>query len=92
MSFIRQLFFYALVLAVMAVFVYVCNMGYSSYQRVKSLQAQRDGLEESVGKLRAQIADYKHRQDRFQTDAAYVERVAREQGRVVPNEIVFKVE
>lgn len=53
-------------------------------QQVESkLRAENQASDAAVRKLR-------HRQDQFVTNASFVERVARNEGMVKPDEIVFK--
>ena len=56
------------------------------------LTEQRDALESQVSELKAEVEGFKTKQSRFATDAAFVERVARQHGRSTPNEIVFVFE
>ncbi|MGI6496289.1 MAG: FtsB family cell division protein [Kiritimatiellia bacterium] len=92
MKFLEPFFTSVLIACLVALVVYLGFMGTPLYYRVQKQAAERDELAKSVARIRMELADYQHRQDRFETDAAYVERVARESGRVVPNEIVFVVE
>lgn len=61
-------------------------------KETSQLTAQRDALEAEVSALKAEVEGYRTKQDRFATDSAFVERVARQNGRSTPNEIVFVFE
>ncbi len=58
----------------------------------RKLTDQRNALEAEVAALKAEVDDFKSKQDRFATDAAFVERVARQNGRATPDEVVFVFE
>ena len=57
----------------------------------QSLQARRFNLTEDNDKLRGQIRELQQNQQRFKTDPEFVERLAREQGRVKPGETLYKI-
>jgi len=57
----------------------------------QDLQSRRLNLTEENGKLRGQIHELEQNQQRFKTDPEFVERLAREQGRVKPGETLYKV-
>lgn len=71
---------------------YVVSWLFPSWKSVRQLTDRRIALESSVATLQAEVNDYKRRQDRFATDPAFVERIARENGRSAPGEIVFVFE
>ncbi len=54
-----------------------------------SLRSTRTAIEESNGKLVADIKDLRIKQERFTSEPAYVERTAREIGMVRPDETVY---
>jgi cell division protein FtsB len=54
-----------------------------------NLRTTRAAIEQSNGKLVADIRDLRIRQERFTSEPAYVERTAREIGMVRPNETVY---
>ena len=57
----------------------------------QDLQSRRLALTEDNDKLRGQIHELEQNQQRFKTDPEFVERLAREQGRVKPGETLYKV-
>ncbi len=57
----------------------------------QDLQARRLTLTEDNEKVRGQIRELEQNQQRFKTDPEFVERIAREQGRVKPGETLYKV-
>lgn len=66
------------------VFLPKCN-------ELRTLQRQRAELQEENRRLRSQICELVVKQDRIMTDAAYLERVAREEmGLVKTNETIFR--
>ena len=60
------------------------NKALQDYQKRRGLLQQENRQTEAV------VNDLKERQDRFNTDPAFVERTAREAGMVKKDEIVFK--
>ena len=57
----------------------------------RDLQARRLTLTEDNVKLRWQIHELEQNQQRFKTNPEFVERLAREQGRVKPGETLYKI-
>lgn len=77
----------AVLLVIGALFVFAPQIG-----RQQRLQAEKEQKERYAESLDAQIDDYQARQEKFRSDPSYVERVAREMGRVKPDEVVIKYE
>ncbi|MEI7436304.1 MAG: septum formation initiator family protein [bacterium] len=73
-----------LVIGLVALFMPKCR-------NFQDLQARRLTLTEDNDKLRGQIRELEQNQQRFKTDAEFVERLAREQGRVKPGETLYKI-
>lgn len=55
----------------------------------RGMQAQRDTLKESLDAINVETQKLKRDQVRFSESAEFVERLARENRRVAPNETVF---
>lgn len=60
-------------------------------RRLNELWRRRAALETEAAEWRARREDLQRRRERFQSDAEFVERIAREYGRARTNEIVFKL-
>jgi len=72
-----------LVIGVTCVFLPQCN-------RLRELQRQRVSLEEQNRHTEALTRDLREKQEKFDSDTAFVVRTARETGLVMPNETVYK--
>lgn len=59
------------------------------YNSLCELQRRKAELQEQNRQTAALTTEFQLKQERFRTDAAFVERVARETGMVKPDEIVF---
>ena len=57
----------------------------------QNLQARKLALSDGNERLRAQGHELDEKQRKFRTDPEFVERVAREQGRVKPGETLYRV-
>lgn len=75
--------FASLVMALICVFIPKTH----AYQ---SLQKRKEMLEQGNNQIEAKVRELRQKQKRFQTDAAVVERVAREHGMAMPGETIFK--
>ncbi len=60
------------------------------YRHLCALQRQRDDLRQENERIQEMIVDLRRKQERFKSDAAFVERTARERGRVKDDEVVFR--
>jgi cell division protein FtsB len=58
---------------------------------LRGLQSRQQQIQAENSKMQADILDLKHRQHAFETNPAYVERVARESGMVKSNETVIRL-
>lgn len=59
------------------------------YRQLRQLSLKRDLLENRIQVKQQEIADLKRRQQRFREDPEFVERIARQNRRVRPGEIIF---
>ncbi len=59
-------------------------------RHLRALQRRREELQEINRKTEELVRELRIRQERFRTEPEFVERTARETGRVKPNEIVYK--
>ena len=67
-------------------------MAIPNYRRGRRLQLQEAELKLRIEKKKAQIAELAENQRRFRTDPDFVERIARQNRRVYPGELVFLFE
>lgn len=58
---------------------------------MRALQEEKAAIEAANARERARIDELRDKQERFQTDPEYVEHVAREQGMVKKDEVLFKL-
>lgn len=56
----------------------------------QTLQKRKAVLEQGNAQIEAKVRQLRQNQRRFQTDPAFVERVAREHGMAMPGETIFK--
>ena len=78
-----------LVLVVLIVIGLVCIF-VPKFHQLDELQRTRAELRDDVQRTEERTRDLKIRQERFSSDPAYVERVAKEAGLIKPDEVVFK--
>ncbi len=79
-----------LTIAVLAVVVAVGAFSvWPTYMRERSLKRQEAELTRSIEEKRREIARLVDLQKRFKSDPDLVERIARQNGRVYPGELVF---
>ena len=65
-------------------------MMYPDYRRSESLKRQNAELQEQIDRRKREIEQLIENQRRFKTDADFVERIARQNHRVFPGELVFQ--
>ncbi len=82
---VRYLTYFVLALIVVVGVV----MMYPDYRRSESLKRQNAELQEQIDRRTREIAQLIENQRRFKTDADFVERIARQNHRVFPGELVF---
>ena len=82
---VRYLTYFVLALIVVVGAV----MMYPDYRRSESLKRQNAELQEQIDRRTREIAQLVENQRRFKTDADFVERIARQNHRVFPGELVF---
>ena len=82
---IKYLTYFVLVLIV----VVGVAMMYPDYRRSESLKRQNAGLQAQIDSRKKEIAKLMENQRRFRTDADFVEKIARQNHRVFPGELVF---
>lgn len=80
---------YLTYLALVLIVVVGIAMMYPDYRRSESLKRQNAELQEQIDRRKKEIARLKEDQRRFQTDADFVEKIARQNHRVFPGELVF---
>ena len=64
-------------------------MMYPDYRRSESLKRQNAELQAQIDSRKKEIAKLMENQRRFRTDADFVEKIARQNHRVFPGELVF---
>lgn len=74
---------------VVAFFVFVT---YPKFQRLSELKARASELDRKIEDEKSDINRLKDYQQRFRTDPAFVEKIARQNHRVYPGELVFVFE
>lgn len=82
---IKYLTYFVLVLIV----VVGAAMMYPDYRRSESLKRQNAELQAQIDGRKREIARLIENQRRFRTDADFVEKIARQNHRVFPGELVF---
>jgi len=82
---IKYLTYFVLVLIV----VVGVAMMYPDYRRSESLKRQNAELQAQIDSRKKEIAKLMENQRRFRTDADFVEKIARQNHRVFPGELVF---
>lgn len=76
---------------VLVVLLFLIAMTYliPQHRKLRELEARRARFQQENRMLEASVGDLKERQDQFNTDPLFVERVAHEAGRVKPGEILY---
>lgn len=69
--------------------VFLVLVTYPKYQRGCELKKRTAELEEVIEKKKRDIAELKDFQQRFRADPEFVEKIARQNHRVYPGELVF---
>ena len=64
-------------------------MMYPDYRRSESLKRQNAELQEQIDSRKREIDRLVENQRRFKTDADFVEKIARQNHRVLPGELIF---
>lgn len=82
---IRYLTYFVLTLIV----VVGVAMMYPDYRRSQSLKRQNAELQKQIENRKREIDKLMENQQRFRTDADFVEKIARQNHRVFPGELVF---
>ena len=59
-------------------------------RNIRELQRQKSALETENTNIEQQTKQLRLKREKFKTDPEFIERVARESGRVKPNEVIFK--
>ena len=59
------------------------------YQELSELEAQRNGLRDSIAVKEAEVKEFKDMQEMFETDSTFVVMTARRENYMHPREIVF---
>ncbi|MCQ2368434.1 MAG: septum formation initiator family protein [Kiritimatiellae bacterium] len=71
------------------VVLFAAFVTYPKFLRLKELKARNDDLSLQVEEKKREIAVLKDYQQRFRSDPDFVEKIARQNGRVFPGELVF---
>lgn len=74
---------------VLCVGVFLALVTYPKYQRGCELKKRTSELQEVIEKKKRDIAELKDFQQRFRADPEFVEKIARQNHRVYPGELVF---
>ena len=81
----KILFVVLFVAIVVATFV----IALPKYRHARGLMDQKERIMKAIDEKRAEIAEIKTKQHRFNTDREFVETLARQNRRVFPGELVF---
>lgn len=92
MNFIRILCKFAVMAALVMAVVGIGLLFWPKYRKIESLSQRRTQLQSAMALHQATLHDIKRRQERFATDPEFVERVARQNRRARPGELVFVTE
>ena len=76
--------------------VVLCLAGAASiilprYNRLRAMQEKKLQLQRDNAKLEARLQHLRDQQHRFETDPAFIERLARERGKIKPHEKTFRI-
>lgn len=74
---------------VLGIFVGGLVIAWPTHVRARQLKRQDSELSAKIDKKRQEIEELKTFQRRFRTDSAFVEKIARQNRRVFPGELVF---
>lgn len=77
------------ILFIAGVFVFLGLVTFPKYQRSCELKKRSLELEEVIEKKKREITELKEFQQRFRSDPDFVEKIARQNHRVYPSELVF---
>lgn len=86
--FMRTVVFSVLATLFVVIFLFV----FPKYRELNHLRATRERLDRETRSLQTEIAEIRARQERFATDPEFVRRIAHQNRRLRPNEILFVVE
>lgn len=87
---LKEKFLHWFTIAVIAIVVFGgLAIAYRPWKRGQALKQQEAELRAQIEAKKAEIARLKENQQRFRTDADFVERIARQNRRVFPGELVF---
>ena len=64
-------------------------IAYPKYRHARDLMMEKERIMRRIDEKRAEIAEIKTKQNRFNTDREFVETLARQNRRVFPGELVF---
>ena len=64
-------------------------IAYPKYRHARDLMMEKERIMRRIDEKRAEIAEIKTKQNRFNTDREFVETLARQNHRVFPGELVF---
>lgn len=85
----EQCLFYLTILFIAGTFVFLGLVTFPKYQRGTELKKRTAELELTIEKKKREILELKEFQQRFRTDPDFVEKIARQNHRVYPGELVF---
>lgn len=72
-----------IVVGVICIFLPKCHF-------LRSMQRKKEQLASENRDIQVAVSEFRSKQDRFNTDPAFVERTAREEGMIKPDETLFK--
>ncbi len=61
------------------------------YNRLRKMQEKKQDLQQENADLEARLQFLREQQHRFETDPEFVERLARERGKIKPHEKTFRI-
>ena len=64
-------------------------IAYPKYRHARDLMMEKERIMRRIDEKRAEIAEIKTKQNRFNTDREFVETLARQNRRMFPGELVF---
>ena len=87
---IKDMIWKAVTIVMVATIIVIgCICGWPIYQRCVALKRREANLDERIELMKRSIAELKDNQRRFQSDREFVEKIARQNRRVYPGELVF---
>ena len=90
MDILVKVYKWGLVLLVLISIAGMAILFLPKFRNIRELQRQKSALEIENQNIEQQTKQLRLKREKIKTDPEFIERVARESGRVKPNEVIFK--